>query len=306
MFYVTCCFVTFFRVDRDTPEPRRFRLVGIQGGTLLVALAAAAIATRYMAEPTQRTSLTHEPYAKLVWFLGEPLVNAGSLFQITPSYATVALVGSVIVIGSAAFLWRRGVFGTLCLLWGLMLLPLAYLPNLLTAESWASYRSIGPLSAMILVLVAWAALGIARLGFRSPRVPATALIVGLAFWSCVAARTTVLNHIVSEQIAERDLFRAQLLKAAGQDVAAVHIIQARYEFWPTRTYRYEDFGVLSSCADWCPEPMFRLMSAELPDPLAHRLAGLPVTWGLEPKEGDDSGLLQIDMRLLREYNAEHL
>lgn len=52
--------------------------------------------------------------------------------------------------------------------------------------------------------------------------------------------------------------------------------------------------------------MLRLISAELPDPLARKLAGLPVTWDFEPRDGDDSALLQVDMRLLKELAAGQL
>ncbi len=306
MFYVTCCYVAFFRADHETPQPRRLRLLAMQGATLVGALATAAIATRLLAEPTVRTTLTREPYSKLVWFLKEPLVNAAALLQITPSHATVALVAALVVAGAGAFLVRRRTFDALCLLWGVVLLPVAYLPNLLTAESWASYRSIGPLSASIVILVAWAVFGIGRLAFRDARMPVTVLFVALALFSCLMARSNVLNHVVRQQVAERALFRAQLFQAAQSSPAAVHLIRPSDGHWPERTYRYEDFGVLSTCADWCPEPMFRLLAAELPDPLAERLAGLPVTWSTEPKDAEGGRLLQIDMRLLREFEAGQL
>jgi hypothetical protein len=304
MFYVPCCLVTLFRADREHVEPRRWRLLAMQGATLFAALALAAVALRLVGRSMKRTSLMSDASGKLGWFLKEPLINAGSLFHITPSYATVALVGMLILMGGVAFLWRGRVFAAVCLLWGLALLPVAYLPNLLSAENWASFRSIGPLTALILVLLSWAVLGIARLGFRSPNVVASTLFVAAACWLGVTARANMLNNIVSEQIAERELFRSQLLKAEGQDVTAAHVIRPDYKYWPGPVHRYDDFGVPSSYPRFCPEPMFRLISRELPAPLAQKLADVPVTRSLEPIEPDEPGLLQVDMRLLKNLDAE--
>jgi hypothetical protein len=96
------------------------------------------------------------------WFWNEPLTNSLGMFALVP---TTSLAVAIAVVAAAGILllhsdkgWRALAF--LGLAAGLV--PLSYLPNLAVAEEFASYRSIGALSTL-LMLYAWLGLwGIAR------------------------------------------------------------------------------------------------------------------------------------------------
>lgn len=156
---------------------------------------------------------------------------------------------------------------------------------------------------MVILLVGWAVLGITRLAFGRPHLLASATFIALAGWLGQAGLRNTVESVVRVQMLERECFRRQVLEAAAEDVAAVYVIQPGWEHWPTRLHRYDDFGVPSSCAYWCPESMFRLIAAELPPSLSGRLQDLPVTWGLQPPTETRPRPLIVDMRKLRMFET---
>lgn len=103
-----------------------------------------------------RSKLVTNPWAKLQWFVHEPLVNALNLYRIraTPRFALTVLV--VIVAGLMFFFqgsWRVRIAK---MAMALSLLPISYLPNLVTAENWASYRSQISLTSLVALYAGFA------------------------------------------------------------------------------------------------------------------------------------------------------
>jgi len=119
----------------------------------------------YYGTDTGRSGLNRDIVGKVEWFWNEPLPNALNLFELAPRWTLAAAIAIVAAVG--IFLLhapkRRQALGFLGI--AVALVPLSYLPNLLLRENWASYRSLGSLSALFM-LYTW-------LGFwgivRAPR-----------------------------------------------------------------------------------------------------------------------------------------
>jgi hypothetical protein len=305
MFYVPFCFLTLFRADDESGAPRPMRLLAAHALPFVVALGLSALTVGHSDDLRVRRTVTRAPYDKAAWFVREPLLNAACLAQMTPDRKIGYFTAAIVLVGGLSFLARRRVAAALCLTAGVVLLPVSYVPNLVTAENWASYRSIGPLSALLILVLGWAFWGIARLVFQRPHLMVAPPAVALAGWLCLMGRYNVREYIVEPQVLERDCFRYQILQGAAEEVTVVHIIQPPWQCWPVQMYRYDDFGVPSSFVDWCPEAMFRLVAAELPPTLAARLQGLPVTWGPAPHDDETARALVIDMRLLKTWKYQN-
>jgi len=305
MFYVPFCFLTLFRADDESGAPRPMRLLGAHALPFAVALGLSVLPVGRSDDLRLRRTVTGNPCHKAVWFVREPLLNAACLAQVTPDPKIGCFTAAIILVGGLSFLARRRAAAALCLAAGVGLLPFSYVPNLVTAENWATYRSIGPLSALLILLLGWAVCGITRLVFRCPHPVAGLSAVALACWLCLTGRYNVNTYVVAPQRLELDCFRAQILRGAADDITGVHVVQPPWEYWPVTMYRYDDFGVPSSFVDWCPEAMFRLLAAELPSTLAARLEGLPVTWGPAPPHDETARLVLIDMRLLKTWSFQN-
>ncbi|HCD03857.1 MAG TPA: hypothetical protein DEQ60_00880 [Methylophaga sp.] len=103
---------------------------------------------------SSRYGFVSDVYGKLIWFLSEPLANSASL-HIAPRNCWIQWFFIVLVLVALLLLGKqRGltVATSLCLIVSLALV-LSYVPNLVTAENWASYRSIGALGATFFVSV---------------------------------------------------------------------------------------------------------------------------------------------------------
>ena len=95
--------------------------------------------------------LTHGFVAKVDWFLDWALFESLNLFDLTPSAWLAAFVATVAAGGIVLWLVRRSTRPWLYVVLGVVLIPLAYLPNLAVQESlpWPTYRTQAALSALI-------------------------------------------------------------------------------------------------------------------------------------------------------------
>lgn len=101
---------------------------------------------------SSRYGLVKDLYGKIVWFVSEPLANAASLYAVPKSGFVQGVVAAfylagILFIGVAQGL-RAAVRMTLIVSCAIFL---SCVPNLATAENWASYRSTGSLAATLLV-----------------------------------------------------------------------------------------------------------------------------------------------------------
>lgn len=97
-----------------------------------------------------RSRLASDFYMKADWFFREPLLNALNLFSIHSSLFLPLITAGFLVVGLYYYLrTKTSRYGTIFLM--ILFIPCSYLPNLLTGENWASYRTIGALSSLALI-----------------------------------------------------------------------------------------------------------------------------------------------------------
>lgn len=146
-------------------------------GVAAVAMAGGLIATRvgvhfYGGVYAGRTELVRDVVGKIGWFWHQPLVNALNVFELVPSQTLAVAVAVVAAVGILLLHAEKGweALGFLAL--AAVLVPLSYLPNLVVAENFASYRSLGGLSALV-TLYGW--LGVWGIARGVPRLRARAV-----------------------------------------------------------------------------------------------------------------------------------
>jgi hypothetical protein len=152
-------------LGRGVPLARAKRLLSTHLLVAVPAMAADVAAWKYFehlygAPSPARGSVTHDLVGKMRWFVGAPLVQSLDFFDLRPS--RLAAVAVAVLVGTGLVLlhqprWKQSLS---FLAIAVTLVPLTYLPNLATAEDWASYRTLGALAALVAVYLWLAAAGV--------------------------------------------------------------------------------------------------------------------------------------------------
>jgi Gpi18-like mannosyltransferase len=220
-----------------------------------------------------RSTLAHDAGAKLRWFWHGPLYHSLNLSDLTPSPWFAAFVGTVAAGGILLWLLRRGSDPLLYGSTGLALVPLSFLPNLVTTESWAPYRTQVSLSSLLALYFCLGALAL-WLGFAEwlrPRVSRRTLVdaerAGLAAALVfVAASAFFAARNVTTLIVEPNMTELRLMRS---QVAAIPTGADRVAFvgtpWggglSTRVV-YDEFGFASTTRVWVLGPAVDLILRE--------------------------------------------
>ena len=249
--------------------------------------------------PGARSEFVYDVMGKADWFVGEPLVQALNLVSLSVSKLLAFGVGVFIVVGlllyfRKSFLQRIGLVGL-----ALALIPLSYLPNLATAENWASYRTQGALSSLVVLYVFFALHGYWR-ALRLPRDSRAmkCIMVVTALVCALVAASNVLTLFVWPQQMELHFVRSQLRQQDLAEVESIYFIRAHWSDSIAPLQAYDEFGLPSSCAKYVPKSMVYLLLREIA-PSRMSIPVQSVAWdevGVLP-----AGALEIDMRKLREY-----
>jgi hypothetical protein len=219
---------------RDEPGGA-LALVRAHAGVGIVALACEFLVTRIAihflahgadytstAGAPYRTTLTHDPVGKVRWFFEQPLYRSLNLFDLTPSSWLAALVAVIAVGGIVVWLLYWSVRPFLYIAVGLVLVPLSYLPNLLTIENAATYRTQVALSALITLYVCFGAVGLwvtlresvrDRISVRASNVTqriGLALAGLVVFGGVVSAMRNVTDFFAESQMTELRLVKGQV------------------------------------------------------------------------------------------------
>ncbi len=245
--------------------------------------------------PAERTHLTRHIWDKVVWFVQRPAVDALNLISLH-SNATVAC--GVAVVGSCGLItYFRGSIGERFSKFGiaLCLIPVSYMPNLMTAENWSAYRSQVTLTSLILVYLAFACIGylrLVRVRKGAGRVLTGALGV-TALAAVLLAASNVQTCFVLPLSMELRLMRSQLTAGDLNQAHSVYVIGSTWQDSLAPEERYDEFGYPFSAAPWGPGPAAHLLLREL------GYAAMPVN--VAPVEGPvkpPDGALVVDMRRL--------
>ncbi len=115
----------------------------------------------------QRSGLLSNIPAKLHW-IPKPLGLALNLFDMPQSAAFAALIACAVLVGAVLFCRDcKGRTRTTILLLAAVSIPLSFAPNLLSQENYATFRTIGPLTATFALLTALLFVSIGRDGTRA-------------------------------------------------------------------------------------------------------------------------------------------
>jgi hypothetical protein len=219
-----------------------------------------------------RAALNKNFLAKIHWFIKTPLRDALNLQHFPGTTATAITVGLAMAVGLLLYfpgnLLNRAKFFAAAML----LIPLAYLPNLAVAESVAYFRTEMGLTTLMLVY-AWLALNgfAATLLRRSPGQPPSglgiALLRGAAVCACVVAAFNVLIYFAIPQTLEYRFVREKLASADLRAVRRIHVIQpSPGDTLAPGAYR-EEFGLPSMFEDWVPNGMVQMTLRDLHLPI---------------------------------------
>jgi hypothetical protein len=227
-----------------SPRPRHEPRLLLERHLSALAIAVSGVfvwivVARITINDGYRTTLAQRPGEKLSWFSTEVLNNAANTFDITPSHlvevVVMAMIAAVIVV-VARRQWRnigrkQGILvaGVLVLV-----LPITYTPNLIVDETWAAYRTLAALSALVIVFLLVAAREVTQLIASRVARPRTrrrldtawslAIAVGIVAVGGVVA-TTMHRELVRPQTKELAAFRAALRATYADSPATIAVRQ---------------------------------------------------------------------------------
>jgi hypothetical protein len=265
-----------------------------------------------------RSSLNHDVVGKVRWFFDQPLVNALNVFELVPKTTLAEGVALFAAVGILLLHADKGwaALGFLGIAVGLV--PLSYLPNLAIAENWASYRSLGALSAL-LTLYVWLGLwGFARTGLALARrtgsrlAPAGArtnvgaiatgrlVVVAIAVTGLVLAARNATTLFAKPENIELQMLRSTLDNSNEPGLRRVIFVKPDWNQGAAPLVRYDEFGLPSSYAPWVPDPAVQLVLRErgrnAPRPAIDVLAS---TASAVPSPGRPNTVV-VDMRKLQQ------
>jgi len=211
--------------------------------------------------PVARTRLVSDYWGKLDYALHGPFRDAFQLGILRPTAYLAA--GFALLIGGGMYLYFAGSWKSRLLRVGLavLLVPGAYLPNLLTNENWGAYRTQLAIAPLAMLYAMIAAQGYARAagahGARVLRVLAPAA----ALWAGLQAAHNVTRFYAEPQMVEIRVIRNQLSRVNLDTIQKVHVAGAP---WTTALngVRYDEFGLPSTAQAWSAPAMVWVLAYE--------------------------------------------
>lgn len=212
---------------------------------------------------------------------------------------TIAAMTALFVLGGFVLYRRHGGHrGTLIQL-GIVcaLAVLSYLPNLIVAENWASYRTQVALSDLFVLYGVLAFVGWSQTVSRKHAGP-PAVAYGIAVVVACWASYTILTEFAVPQIMDAHIVARAVEKAARTPGIRKLILVTGN---PSTTFapyvRYDEFGTLSSSVSWALKAMAHLLTGHV---LSRRHIAVQVVHRCSLH--DRSGLVVLKMQpLIRLY-----
>jgi hypothetical protein len=286
---------------------------------VFVGLAAAFLTMKalYAAnvfEASTRLAFEHDPFGKFWWFLQEPLINAINIFVLNEdegapwSIYVVSAGTTALLVAGPGIEWLRGDRRT----GGFWLIMLAVLPlaafsvNLVAAERWATYRTVFTLTSVLLVFLtlSWNKLcGLAGRKGRFVELPGYAVALVIAVY---LARMHAYYLIAAPQGEELQILGYAANRVVLRDrPVKIYFVQPDPDDSPTEISYHDEFGSLSTNADWTPREMFKHLMRERFPNLPNREQYYEMRTGFRPLPKDDQFDLVIDMHKLRKLGSSY-
>jgi hypothetical protein len=246
-----------------------------------------------------RTHLTSNAAGKALWFVQSPLTDALNLVWISPN-PWVAVGVATFVSGGMLLYFEGSVGERLCKYFiALSLLPLSYLPNLVIAEDWASYRTQIALTPMILLYSFFALYGCTKVLHNNIADQALISILSLfAVISGLFAAYNVQTYFAIPLSVELRLMRNQIRTGNLAQARSIYVIGSTWRDSIAPAVRYEEFGLPFSAQPWSPGPAVYLALRDL-DPARSSIPieVAPICGPIKPPPD----ALVVDMRKLRDF-----
>lgn len=251
-FWIGFAVLVFGRADVLGQTRLTLRLAAAHAGLMLGGLIAGFVAFRVgvatQAVGGARAGTVSDLAGKADWFLEEPLLRAFDPWALVPRPGIAVATAVLLALGIAATTdgWGRRISAVLI---AGLLLPAAYLPNLLIAENWASTRTLVALMPMVAVLVALGVLALlARLPIRSRSSGGmtAVLVCAVAAAFALHARTSVQQWFVAPQETELAMAEAAVegaLNAGGP----IQVLPSLWFDSIAPSEHYDEFGIPSTC-----------------------------------------------------------
>ena len=275
------------------PEPQgtKVRWAVWHVGLVTLALVAAFVVSRSIfsfshVERSPRFSVETDWWGKLAWSADHALQNALAVEILAddtgrtePWHKLAAAAAGATIIAFGVYARRKHGWAAAWSWWAgfLSLSLLAYAVSFVAAERWATYRTLLPLSGVVVVFLVHAiatALG--------PRRRTTAL-----FYSILGSAALLAHHDSHEYLAkeqETELVRLETV-ARKVDLATmtrVSLLLPLSENPSAPLHYLDEFGSLSTDADWCAKEMLLLLLHEDFPRDSNAIAHLQVSAESEP------------------------
>jgi hypothetical protein len=296
-------------VRSDDQKPSHIRWAGTHLATLFGSLVAAFLLIQFffnegVVTEATRMKLEPEPFTKLLWFVRQPLVNSLALFELRDRFHTTtffwvvaACFGALLALG-----YRYGArtpSQKLRWLFCLLCLPfVAHAASLAASSQAIGYRTVFGLSGLVLVLVVFAMRSAVVADKLRPRLENAAL-AGLLVVAALSAQGNAYRLIAEPQAREWALIETAAKKLRLDADTDVFIIRPGIDDRSTEQVFDDEFGSLSSDADWASREMFKAAIRErFPDHLPAGSA-LSVETGPAPPVSPGAYDEVVDLRKLR-------
>lgn len=259
MFYWTMGVVILASSYDEDFRTIKNKTVNISGAGF-VSLGLYAVALKILKKfGMQYVTGIHNPFevrtdvfSQIRWFFEEPLTNALNFWNIFPSDVIASFGKIVILSGIAVFLitlfsdaartnrLKKSLFLSAVVL---SFLVLSFLPNLVMLTRIPYYRCIGPLSAILLVVLLWAIGEWVRLRPADKQAP---VMTGVClFLGLLAALLTSRNLLLYRVIPARTLTEFVLEKFREPDLGRYKRVHFFHPDVKDLTVRFDEFGMIT-------------------------------------------------------------
>src|SRR5688572_12919718 len=277
-------------------------------GTVFAALFAGFLVMNLVfteggVQEMARMRIEPHPFIKLLWFARNPLPNSIALFALrdmlaTPPWFWIVFAGVVAIIVLGFFYGASTAQQRLRWLFVALLLPfVAHSVSLAASSQAIGYRTLLPLAGLYLVLAMFGLRAIVA-RFRLPRLAESGALAAVLVTAAVLAWHNASTLIAEPQGNEWALIEAAASRMQLTSETRVYLIRPSMESRSTQRVYADEYGSLTSDADWAAKEMFKAAIRErFPDGLPAGMDYLLTTgFGPPPPVGYD---LVVDLRELK-------
>jgi hypothetical protein len=245
---------------------RRLLSAAVVAGATGAAASAAAyavlsISAAFVSIPYSRTALVTDIGGKVNYLLHSAaprIFDPWSLAPRPPSASLIALSLAVLVLLAVGGGVGRRVAGLALFV---VALPLSYLPSVVTAENWASARSLAGAFIVPLAATAFILQSLPRVNPWGTWIRAAgAAAIGVLAFS--AGYDRVNEYFATPQHEELALARAQVRPSLANVRKTIVVVQSDYTNTLAPGFSYDEFGIPSTYAFWVPVAFTQILARE--------------------------------------------